>query len=96
MGKYQEAAKVLERASEYLPTNAVVFDHLGDAYWQSGRKNEARYQWQHALKATEDKEDLDRPTVLIKIENGMEKAHPVPFDEKLLNDRLKTLDGKKK
>ena len=96
MGKYQEAAKVLERASEYLPTNAVVFDHLGDAYWQAGRKNEARYQWQHALKATEDKEDINQAEVLRKIENGMEKAHPVAFDEKLLNSRLNTLNGKTK
>lgn len=94
MGKYKDAAKVLERASEYLPTNAVVFDHLGDAYWQSGRKDEARYQWQHALKASEDKEDLDEANVLQKINNGMEKAKPIIFDEKLLNDRLNTLNGK--
>lgn len=94
MGKYKDAAKVLERASEYLPTNAVVFDHLGDAYWQSGRKDEARYQWQHTLKASEDKEDLDEAAVIQKIENGMEKARPIIFDEKLLNERLNTLDGK--
>lgn len=96
MGKYKEASKVLERASEYLPTNAVVFDHLGDAYWQAGRKNEARYQWQHALKASDDKEDINETGVLNKIKNGMDKAVPAPFDEKLLNDRLKTLDGKTK
>ena len=94
MGKYAEAAKVLERASEYLPTNAVVFDHLGDAYWQSGRKDEARYQWQHALKATEDQEDINTQKVLKKIQNGMEKVYPIPFNEKLLNNRLNTLDGK--
>ena len=93
MGKFQEAAKVLERASEFLPTNAVVFDHLGDAYWQAGRKDEARYQWQHALKASEDREELDENEVLQKIENGMEKARPVAFDEKLLTKRLNTLDG---
>lgn len=96
MGKYNDAAKVLERASEFLPTNAVVFDHLGDAYWQSGRKDEARYQWQHALKASEDKEELDEKKVLQKIEKGMQKAQPVPFDEKLLNDRLNAMDGKSK
>ena len=94
MGKYKEAAKVLERASEYLPTNAVVFEHLGDAYWQSGRKDEARYQWKHALKATDDKEDIDEADILQKIENGMKKAYPVPFNEQLLTKRLNTLDGK--
>lgn len=94
MGKYKEAAKVLEKASEYLPTNAVVFEHLGDAYWQAGRKDEARYQWGHALKATEDKEDINEHQILQKIENGMEKAHPVPFNEQLLTNRLNTLDNK--
>ena len=95
MGKYKDAAKVLEKASEYLPTNAVVFNHLGDAYWQSGRKDEARYQWRHALKAPEDKEDINEQQILHKIEHGIKNAYPIPFNEKLLNDRLNTLDGKK-
>lgn len=95
MGNYANAVKVLERASEYLPSNAIVYDHLGDAYWQVGRKDEARYQWQHALRASEDKEDLDENKVKEKIKNGMEKAIPIPYNEKLLLDRLKTFDGKK-
>ena len=93
MGKYQDAVKVLERASEYLPSNAVVFDHLGDAYWQTGRKNEARYQWQHALKASEDKEEIKPSEIENKIEKGMDKAEPIVFNEQLLADRLKTFDN---
>jgi predicted negative regulator of RcsB-dependent stress response len=27
----------------------VLNDHLGDAYWQVGRKAEARFQWSRAL-----------------------------------------------
>ena len=27
----------------------TINDHLGDAYWQGGRKIEARYQWRRAL-----------------------------------------------
>ena len=94
MGNYQDAIKALERASQYLPSNAVVFDHLGDVYWQADRKNEARFQWNHALKATEDIEDLNIENVHHKIENGMEKAIPIPFDEPLLKEKLKTLDAK--
>ena len=92
MGKYNDAVKVLERASEYLPANAVVFDHLGDAYWQAGRKNEARFQWQHALTATQDIEDLDTEKVKRKMEKGLSPMEPVPFDEELLMERLKTLE----
>ncbi|HCU59219.1 MAG TPA: hypothetical protein DIC64_04475 [Alphaproteobacteria bacterium] len=93
MGNYENAVKVLERASEYLPSNAVVFEHLGDAYYQVGRKNEAKYQWQHALHATEDKEDLDIIAVQEKLKNGMEKQTPIPFNDELLQERLKTLDS---
>ena len=95
IGNYANAVKVLERASEYLPSNAIVYDHLGDAYWQVGRKDEARYQWQHALRASEDKEDLNESAIKEKIQNGMEKAVPIPYNEKLLLERLKTLDGGK-
>ena len=93
MGHYENAVKVLERASEYLPSNAVVFEHLGDAYYQVGRKDEARYQWQHALRATEDKDDLDIVAVERKLKNGMEKQTPIPFDDELLKERLKALDS---
>jgi len=92
MGKYEEAVKVLESASQYLPSNAIIFDHLGDAYYQLGRENEAKYQWQHALSAKEDKEDLDVASVKEKLKNGMKKATPILFNEQLLTDRLKTLD----
>ena len=94
MGKYDEAVKVLERASEYLPANAVVFDHLGDAYWQAGRKNEARFQWRHALSATQDKDDVDQQTIRLKIEQGLAPATPLLFNEEVLMERLKALDAK--
>lgn len=93
MGNYERAVPVLERASEYLPSNAVVFDHLGDAYWQIGRHNEARFQWYHALKAAEDQDELNEDEIKQKITNGLDKAVPLMFNEHLLTDRLKTLDG---
>lgn len=92
MGNYENAVKVLERASEYLPSNAIIFEHLGDAYWQVGRKDEARFQWKHALYASEDKEEVDEVLLRKKIKKGMEKAVPIPFNEKLLVERLKAFD----
>ena len=92
MGKYADAVKVLERASEYLPSNAVVFEHLGDAYWQAGRKNEARYQWQHALKSSEDRDEINESDIMRKIEHGTGHVAPVAYDEQLLAERLKTFD----
>ncbi len=93
MGNYDNAVSVLERASEYLPSNAVVFDHLGDAYWQIGRYNEARFQWNHALKAKDDRSEISENTVRQKIDNGIEKAVPLMYNERLLTDRLQTLES---
>lgn len=92
MGKYEEAAKILERAAEYLPDNAIICDHLGDAYWQTGRKNEAQYQWKHALKLKDDTKEIDPKNVRSKIENGMDKPIVIQFNEALLVERLKALD----
>jgi hypothetical protein len=30
------------------PGNPVIVEHLGDAYWQAGRKFQARYNWRAA------------------------------------------------
>ena len=34
---------------QLVPGDPTINDHLGDAYWQVGRKLEARFQWNHAL-----------------------------------------------
>ena len=31
------------------PAEATINDHLGDAYWRTGRNLEAQYQWRRAL-----------------------------------------------
>jgi tetratricopeptide (TPR) repeat protein len=91
MGKYTDSVKVLERAAEYLPDNAVICDHLGDAYWQTGRLEEARYQWKHALTLKDDFNEVDPDIVRRKIKNGMQKVSVIPFNENLLVERLKGL-----
>jgi hypothetical protein len=32
-----------------VPGDPTINEHLGDAYWMSGRKLDARFQWNHAL-----------------------------------------------
>jgi hypothetical protein len=41
--------EALERAAALDPTDPVINDHLGDAYWAVGRAREARFQWARAL-----------------------------------------------
>ncbi len=94
MGLYDGAIKVLESAAEYLPGNAIVCDHLGDAYWQVGRKQEARFQWQHALTLKEDAEEVDKTQLQQKIKNGHTTPMVIPFNQELLVDRLEFLVGK--
>ena len=87
IGNYAKAVEYLEQASDMNPANSVISDHLGDAYWQVGRKNEARFQWNHALVLKEDAEMLDAENVKDKIKNGMKDQTPyILSDEKLIKD----------
>ena len=49
LGRYDDAAKTLEAAVLLVPGDPTINDHLGDALWRSGRRIEARFQWNHAL-----------------------------------------------
>lgn len=65
------AIEYLERASMLKPYNAVINDHLGDAYWRAGRRLEAHYMWQRAvdyadLDDTEDQEAVARAKEKLK------------------------------
>ena len=53
------------------PANAVISDHLGDAYWMNGRKNEALFQWNHSLVLKEDADMINHKTIKAKAENGL-------------------------
>lgn len=57
MGEYDQAVKYLERAAKKRPYHMVINDHLGDAYWQVGRRLEAQYMWQRALDYYDDTEE---------------------------------------
>lgn len=87
IGNYAKAVEYLEQASDMNPANAVISDHLGDAYWRFGRKNEAEFQWRHALDLKEDAEMLDKKQVKAKIDDGLPEAVVYTLsDEKLIKD----------
>ena len=87
IGNYAKAVEYLEQASDMNPANAVISDHLGDAYWSFGRKNEAEFQWRHALDLKEDAELIDKEKIKAKLDNGLPKAEVyIISDEKLLKD----------
>ncbi len=48
-GQYDIAVTTLEEAVAKEPANAEINDHLGDAYWQVGRRREAGFQWTRVL-----------------------------------------------
>ena len=48
-GLYETAVQTLEEAVAKQPGNAEIVDHLGDAYWQVGRRREAEWQWTRVL-----------------------------------------------
>ncbi|MGZ9200380.1 MAG: tetratricopeptide repeat protein [Caulobacteraceae bacterium] len=49
LGRYPEAVEKLEQAALLMPSDAEVNDHLADAYWKAGRKDEARFRWRSVL-----------------------------------------------
>ncbi|MBM3617964.1 MAG: tetratricopeptide repeat protein, partial [Alphaproteobacteria bacterium] len=59
LGDYDGAVTYLERAIELMPVDPTVNDHLGDAYWRLGRKNEARFQWRRALLFNPEAEQVE-------------------------------------
>ena len=48
--------KILEHAIRMLPSDPTLNDHLGDAYWEVGRKSEAISQWKKVLVFKPNKE----------------------------------------
>ena len=87
LGKYNQAIEYLEKASELEPANALISDHLGDAYWFGGRKNEAEFQWKHALIMEDDSGELNKKTVRKKIKYGLEAPLPLKYDPKLVEEK---------
>ena len=68
--RYDEALVELEKAVKLEPTEPEIIEHLGDVYWQVGRRRDAEFQWRRALSfdpADEYKERIGR-----KLEVGLD------------------------
>lgn len=88
LGKYPQAVQYLEKASELEASNAVISDHLGDAYWMNGRKNEARFQWQHALTMKDTSNELDRDAIKAKLQTGEVFNTPLNYNKAEIKEKI--------
>ncbi len=91
LGMYDNAVVFLERASELEPANAVISDHLGDAYRLAGRHNEGRFQWKHALTMKDPDNELDKEAVKEKIQTGEVRNEPLPYDAAIIQDKIELI-----
>jgi tetratricopeptide (TPR) repeat protein len=48
-GRYPEALRELKRAVEKAKEDAVIFEHLGDAYAKNGLEDDAMIAWEKSL-----------------------------------------------
>jgi tetratricopeptide (TPR) repeat protein len=49
LGDFKKAVEILEQAVELEAGDPEINNHLGDAYWMVGRKDEAGFQWRRVL-----------------------------------------------
>ena len=89
---YDTAIKYLEKAAELEPANALINDHLGDAYWLGGRKNEARFQWNHALTLPDDSGEIIQDTLHKKISRGPQKNSSFKYDIAKIKQSIKKIN----
>ncbi len=105
--EYDKAVTILEIAVALDAGSGVINDHLGDAYWRSGRKREARFQWQKALDLNDDFAAGDRDRVRLKLDKGLdevgdkisltqEKKDDAPADATAAKKPVKKNDSKKR
>lgn len=72
---FQGAVRDLERAAFLEASDAEINDHLGDAYWRTGRRVEARYQWRNVL--TLSPEDKLKARIEQKLKDGLDSPQSV-------------------
>jgi len=71
-GRFGEAVATLEKANALDPNDPTVTEHLGDAYWQVGRRLDARFRWRAALDL--DPEAKQKAALAAKLDVGLDAA----------------------
>ncbi len=69
LGQYKQAVERLEQAVELDAGDPEINNHLGDAYWQVGRRDEAQFQWRRVLTLKPD--DKIRASAEAKLASGL-------------------------
>jgi Tfp pilus assembly protein PilF len=64
-GRVKEAKEILEKAAS-LVSDAVIFDHLGDAFFKMKDFDSARINWQESLKLNPQQKDIDKKISALK------------------------------
>lgn len=69
LGDYKKAVEIIEQAVELEAGDPEINNHLGDAYWMVGRKDEAVFQWRRVLTLKPD--DKIRADAEKKLASGL-------------------------
>ena len=72
LGNFKKAVEILEQAVELEAGDPEINNHLGDAYWMVGRKDEAGFQWRRVLTLKPD--DKIKADVEKKLASGVGPA----------------------
>ena len=91
LGMYDDAIFYIEKAAELEPANATISNHLGDAYWFVGRKNEASFQWNHVLTMKDDTKEVDYDDVRAKIDGKSPQNHILDYDTSVIANAMKKI-----
>lgn len=91
LGYYAMSIPFLEKAAEMYPSSAIISSHLGDAYWFAHRKNEAKFQWKHALKLKDDSGELDINDTKNKIEKGLISEPSLTYNKEKIEETIKKI-----
>ncbi|MDB5499433.1 MAG: hypothetical protein JWP28_3464 [Phenylobacterium sp.] len=76
MGDYKQAVEKLEQAVELEAGDPEINNHLGDAYWKVGRRDEAQFQWRRVLTLKPD--DKIKASAEGKLSAGLGPDGPAP------------------
>lgn len=76
LGDYKQAVEKLEQAVELDAGDPEINNHLGDAYWKVGRRDEALFQWRRVLTLKPD--DKIRASAEAKLASGLGPDGPTP------------------
>jgi Flp pilus assembly protein TadD len=76
LGDYKQAVQKLEEAVELEAGDPEINNHLGDAYWKVGRRDEAQFQWRRVLTLKPD--DKIKLSAETKLASGLGPDGPTP------------------